>query len=143
MESGLLKFQLDPFHHEQLLVLLHQCIARFREDIKEGLFIERMKGRRDGEPADELGDQAVLQKVVRFDFGEVLVRRFPFFPPDIRSEPDRVLAHAPFDDLVQPLKCPAADEQNVLGVDVDETLFRMFASPLRRHAGDRSLQDLQ
>ena len=62
---------------------------------------------------------------------------------DIRPKAHRVLADAPFNDLLQAFECAAADEENVLRVDVDEALLRMLAPSFRRHARERSFQDLQ
>ena len=47
------------------------------------------------------------------------------------------------DDLLQAREGPAADEQHVGGVDLDELLVGVLAAALRRHRGDRALEDLQ
>jgi hypothetical protein len=47
------------------------------------------------------------------------------------------------DDLFQPGKGAAADEQDVRRVHLQEFLLRMLAPALRRHRGDRALHDLQ
>ena len=59
------------------------------------------------------------------------------------TEADGLLADAPADDLLQPDKSPAADEQDVRGIDGREFLVRMLASALRRNVGDRAFQNLQ
>ena len=59
------------------------------------------------------------------------------------AEPDRVLAHAVLDDLVETREGAAADEQDVRRVDGEELLVRMLAAALGRHRGDRSLEDLE
>ena len=51
--------------------------------------------------------------------------------------------HAVADDIRQIVESTAADEENVTRVDLDELLFRVFASPLRRHIHHRALQKLQ
>ena len=68
-----------------------------------------------------------------------------------RSETDRRWAPKPrpflpdplLDDLVEAGERAAADEQHVGGVDLDELLVRVLATALRRHVGDRALEDLQ
>src|SRR3989304_3515092 len=40
-------------------------------------------------------------------------------------------------------EAPAADEEDVLRVDLDVLLLRVLAAALRRHAGDRPLEDLE
>ena len=62
---------------------------------------------------------------------------------DLGTEADRVLADPPGDDLLQAGERTAADEQDVRGVDRQELLVRVLAPALRRHRGDRALEDLQ
>ena len=47
------------------------------------------------------------------------------------------------DDLVEAGEGAAADEQDVAGVDLQELLLRMLAPALRRHRGDRALDQLE
>ena len=62
---------------------------------------------------------------------------------DVGAEADRVLADPLADDLLQPGERAAADEEDVRRVDREELLVRMLAPALRRHRGDRPLEDLQ
>ncbi len=62
---------------------------------------------------------------------------------DVGLEAERLLADAPIDLLVEADEGAAADEQDVAGVDLEELLVRMLASALRRHVGDRALENLQ
>ena len=62
---------------------------------------------------------------------------------DVGAEADRVLADPPRDDLVEPGERAAADEEDVRRVDREELLVRVLAPALRRHRGDRALEDLQ
>ena len=59
------------------------------------------------------------------------------------AEADRVLADPPRDDLVEPGERAAADEEDVRRVDREELLVRVLAAALRRHRGDRALEDLE
>jgi hypothetical protein len=45
--------------------------------------------------------------------------------------------------LSSPTKAPAADEQDVRGVDLQELLLGVLAAALGRHVGHRALDDLQ
>ena len=47
------------------------------------------------------------------------------------------------DDLLQPLERATADEEDVARVDLDVFLMRVLAAALRRHIGDRALDDLE
>jgi hypothetical protein len=62
---------------------------------------------------------------------------------DVGLEAHRLLAHPPLDHLLEADERPAADEQDVRGVDLEELLVRVLAAALRRHVGDRPFQDLQ
>src|SRR5690606_22361459 len=46
-------------------------------------------------------------------------------------------------DLLEPRERTAADEQDVRGIDLQKLLLRMLAAALRRHGGDRSLDQLE
>ena len=48
-----------------------------------------------------------------------------------------------FDDLIDPVKRAAADEKNIRRIDLDELLMRVLASALRRHAGNRTLDNFE
>ena len=61
----------------------------------------------------------------------------------LRAEADRPLADPLLDDLLEALERAAADEQDVGRVDLDEVLVGVLAAALRRHVGDRPLEDLQ
>ena len=58
-------------------------------------------------------------------------------------EAERLLADAALDRLVEADERAAADEQDVRRVDLEELLVRVLAAALRRHVGDRALEDLE
>ena len=51
--------------------------------------------------------------------------------------------HTVVDDLVKARKSSAADEKDVVGVDLDQLLLRVFAPALGRNGGHCALYDLQ
>ena len=73
----------------------------------------------DGEPADELGDEAVLHQVVSVDVLPDLVigAGAPLSDSDPRIESDAltVFERTLFDDLVHTLESAAAHEEDVVG----------------------------
>ena len=98
----------------------------------------------DRQAADELGDQPVVDEVL----GQAPARRPRPCPCsalrlDRGAEADALVADAPLDDLVEVRERAAADEQDVRRVDRQELLVRVLAPALRRHRGDRALEDLQ
>ena len=62
---------------------------------------------------------------------------------DLGAEADRGRPAARGDDLLEPGKGAAADEQDVGGVDLQELLLRVLAAALRGHRGDRAFHDLE
>ena len=105
--------------------------------------VELVQRADDGETADELGDEAVLDEIFRLHLFErradlALRQRL-----DVGLEAERLLAGAALDLLVEADEGAAADEQDVGGVDLEELLVRVLAAALRRDVGDRAFQDLQ
>src|SRR5207244_8832738 len=97
----------------------------------------------DRQSADELGNQAVLQEVLRLDLTENFARLAVLRRQDLGAKADRGRSPARGDDLLEPIEGASAHEQNVGGVDLQEFLLRMLASALRRHRGDRAFHDLE
>src|SRR5213075_889077 len=59
------------------------------------------------------------------------------------GEADLAAAGARLDDLLETVERATADEQDVLGVDLDVFLLRVLASPLRGNRSDRAFENLQ
>src|SRR5215831_2190587 len=56
---------------------------------------------------------------------------------------ERFVAQPALDNFFQAHESASTDKQDIRGVDREEFLVRMFASTLRRHVGDGSLEDFQ
>src|SRR5712692_4680889 len=95
------------------------------------------------EAADKLGYHSEAQQVVRLDEGKVLVRRMILFSLDIRAEADGILVHAACDYFLESFKCTSADEEDVLRIEADERLFRVFPSTLRGDSCHGAFEDLE
>ena len=135
--------QLDVLVLEQLHVLTRDGVARLRQDLDERRLVELVQRADDRQPADELGDQAVLDQILRL---ELLERRADVAAAQrlhVGLEAERLLADAPLDLLVEADERAAADEQDVGRVDLEELLVRVLAAALRRHVGDRAFENLQ
>src|SRR5207249_5717799 len=102
-----------------------------------------VQGDDDRQAADELGDESVLQEVLRLQVLQGFRNRLALVARVRRAEPDGAAADALLDDLLQAVEGAAADEQDVDVVDLDEILVRVLAPALRRHVGNGALQDLQ
>src|SRR5690606_13827483 len=103
---------------------------------------QRIERDRDGEPADQLGDEPETEQVLRLDAREGTVA-LDGIRPRRTVEPDATLAATGLDDLLQPIEGAAADEEDVPRVDLDVILLRMLPAALRRDGGDGALQDLE
>src|SRR6266851_6431998 len=143
IERALLKDELDVVQREEFLVLLHERVLGLGEDADDVLLVKVVQGHDDRQASDELGDEAVLEQVLRLHVLEGFGNRLALDLRVRRSEPDRAAADSLLDNLLQPVESAAADEQDVGGVDLDEILVRVLAAALRRDVGDRALEDLQ
>src|SRR6266567_5632411 len=135
------EFQVHAVQFEQAPVLLHQGIARLGEDLDERVPVQVVHAGDDREAADEFGNHPELQQVLRHHLAELVGVRVPDPQDGVEAHP--VVAGALLDYLLQARERPAADEQHVRGVDLDELLVRVLAPALRRHRGGSALEDLQ
>jgi hypothetical protein len=122
------KFQLDAIPAQKRLVLLHEGVSGLCQDAVEGFFGEGLHGSDHREAANELRYQAKLAQVFGLDVG---VEIFGFVGGTfLPSEADRLAGEPPGNDLIQPLKRPPTDEEDILGIDRDEALLGVFAAAL-------------
>ena len=61
----------------------------------------------------------------------------------VAAEAYALLTDALADDLLKAAERTTADEEDVLGVYLEEVLVRVLASALRRNRGDRALEDFE
>src|SRR5207248_6855918 len=130
-------------HLEQALVLLHQRVLGLGENELERGLVQVLERGNDRQSADEFGDQAIFQQVLRFDLAEDFARLAILRRQNLGAEADGGRPPARRDDLLEPIEGAAAYEQDVSGVDLQEFLLRMLASALRRHRRDRAFHDLE
>src|SRR5262249_44749861 len=133
--------ELDAVEGEEALELLDERVARLGEDRDEVVARELVDGAHDGQAADELGDQPVVDEVLGQALREDLAGVALDARLDRRAEADAVGSDAPLDDLVEVGERPAADEQDVRRVDGEELLVGVLAPALRRHRSGGPLQD--
>src|SRR5215204_3257240 len=142
-ERLLLERELDVLHLEEALVLLHERVLGLLEDALQRHLVEVLERGNDWQTADELGDEAELEKVLGLDHPEHLARAPVVRRRDGRTEADRGPLTARRDDALEAREGAAADEQDVRRVDLQKLLLRVLAPPLRRHRRDGALHDLQ
>src|SRR5262249_51372352 len=109
----------------------------------EGQLVKLLEGGQHGQPSDEFGDEAVLQQILRRDLAEDFAGAAVFRRDYLSAEADRARSAARRDDLLEPGERPAAHEQNIGGVDLQEFLQRILTSALGRHRRDGAFHDLE
>ena len=77
--------QIHPLEGEDGLVLANQTVPRFGEDPHQGVMIELVEVGHDRDPADELGNHAVLDEVLGVDLSQELGRA-GLVAPEIDTE---------------------------------------------------------
>src|SRR5690348_5156525 len=142
-QRRLLEAQLHFLELEQLGILLRERVLRLLEDAHERFLVERLERDDHRQTADELGDQPVAEQIVRHDLGEgVLLLLAGLGAVDAR-ETDLPTPRSRFDDLLETVERAAADEENVLRVDLDVFLLRMLPPALRGDGRDGSFENLE
>src|SRR5260370_29642689 len=124
-------------------MLLDQRVLRLRENPVERKLVKIRKGGQHGEPPDDLGDEAVLQQILRRNLAEDFAGAAVIGRDDLGAEADRARQAARRDDLPEPGEGDATYEKNIGGVDLQEFLLRVLAPTLRWHRSDSSFHDLQ
>ncbi len=140
--------QLDVLEVEQPLILLHDGVLRLGKNFDQGVFVQIAQHADHWQTADEFGDQAELDQVLRFDprqqLGIALVAfgEGSFFVC-VSAEAHGAFAKPAADDALKSDECATADKEDVGGVDRSEFLVRMLASALRGNIGDGAFQNLE
>ena len=125
---GVLQLYVVVLH--QLLILLHQSVFGLSEDLHHLIPVQRLQRGDDGHTAYQLGDDAELQQVLRLDLLHQLAHVALLLALDLSAKAQRALIQAALDDLIDAVKGAAADEQNVLGVDLDKFLVGVLPAAL-------------
>src|SRR6185312_5100850 len=135
--------QINRFHLEQPLVLLHQRVFRLDQDLLERSLIEVFEGRDNRQTADEFGDQTILEQIFRLDLAEDFTLLAILGGHHLGAEADRGRPPPRRNDFFESGEGAAANEQNVSRVNLEKFLLRMLAAALRRNGGDGAFHDLQ
>ena len=105
--------------------------------------VQSVQGGDHRQAAHQLRDDSELEQIV----GLYLLEHRGSIPLlltlDVRAEANGLFVQALLDDLLHPVESAAADEEDILGVDLDELLVGMLAAALGRNVGHSTLQDFQ
>ena len=123
---------------EQLLVLAHNAVLRLCQNSDKSFLVQRVKHRHNGQTAYQLGDETELDEVVRLDLLQQLLARLILVQrcAQLAAKAEGGVVGALLNELFQPIERAAADEQDILRVDLDELLLRVLAAALGRPVAD-------
>ena len=135
--------ELHAVHGQELLVLFHQSILRFQKNLPHGVVGKRVQGGNNRNAPHQLGNEPEFQEVVRLNaLQENRVVAIEHLAA-LRHESDRIDGHPVSDNLLQAVEGAPHDKENVPGIDVYQTLFRMLAPAFRRHTGHSAFKDFK
>src|SRR3546814_18478555 len=86
---------------------------------------------------------AEFDQIVWLTLSKELARFCSFDRIDAGAEADRLVFHAGCNDTLEPGEGAAADEENILVVNLDEFLLRIFSASLRCDILHRPFVDFQ
>jgi len=131
---------LNMIERQHFLILLDHGVARLCENTDHRGLVERLQSRKHRQTPDELGDKPIAQQIIWRRLRKNMLLRIRIVCERV-LEPKAALAANPLrDDLIQSLKCTAADKQYIGRVEGNVLLLRMFAARQRRHMRDNSPQ---
>ena len=126
--------------------MLDQGVLGLGQDVHQRVDRQGAEGHGHRQTADEFGDHAELHQVFRGAVGQqtfVLLDGIVEGDLVLQLEADHLVAEAAGNDLWQAREGPTADEQDVLGVDLNVLLLGVLATTARRHVGDGAFNQLQ
>ena len=142
-QRGVLELQIHAVVGEELAVLADEAVLGLGQDVDEVVFGKLGEDGDDRKAADELGDEAVLDQVL--GLGAEPVR--DGFADGRRGVPgdeaEVLLEGAPAHDRVEADEGAAADEEDVLRVDLDVALLRVLAAAGGRDVRHGALENLE
>ena len=124
-------------------ILLQKAVAGLLEYANHLIDAQVFQRGDDRQTADQLRDQAKFDQIVRDQILQCFALGDFLFAADFRAKTEGGRIGPLFDNPFNPLKCAAADKEDITGIDLDHLLLRMFAAALGRYVGDRSFQNFQ
>lgn len=134
--------QFNLVHLEELLILADDGILRLNEDTAQSLTVEGPQIGEHRQTAYNLGDEPERLQVLR---GNILHKVGLI---DLRCVLDGVKAHhvgiqTLGNFLLNAVESSTADEEDIVGIDMDILLVGVLTAALRRNVNHRSLKEFQ
>ena len=142
-KSVIIEAKLDTVHTEELTVLLGKSVLGFCQNANHIVLGQFVEGDVNRHTTDELGDQTKLDEVLRENLAEKFSDLALIMSLHISSEAHRGAVGTILNDLIESFESSTTDEEDILGIDLDQFLLGMLTSALRRYGCIGSLEDLQ
>ena len=123
--------------------MLDQRVLGLDQDLDHGLFIELIERCNDRETPDQLGDQAELDEVLRFDFTKHRTDCTLRSTANLGPKSDTASLRAIADDFLEAVEGTTTNEQDVGGIDLNKVLVGMLASALRGNRCHSAFDELE
>src|SRR6476660_940711 len=137
------KGQPNTVHRHEFGILLHHRVLRIGQNHEQLVLGEGVQSADHRQPSDKLRDQSEGKQILRLDGMDRLPRDRVGIPSVTGMKAHRRPTKATLDNLVETDESATANEKNLLGINLDVLLMRMFAAALRRHVADGSFEDFQ
>ena len=135
--------QSHAVHLQQLLILADNGVLGLYHNANQVLLAKTLQAGDHGHTANELRDNAELHQIVGLHLGKQLAH-IPILPAfHRRIKADGAPVRPGLNDLIQPIKGTAADEEDIGGIYLDHLLLGVLPSALGRDIGNGALQDFQ
>ena len=121
--------------------MLQNGILRLGKNTEKRILVQAVKICHDRQTSDDFRDKAIGFQVLGSHVAkEIVLVHFLLFRC---RKTDYLGIETLCDTTLDSLEGTAADEQDVLGIDMNELLLRMLAASLRRYIDDTSFQKFQ
>ena len=135
--------QPHTFHREELRILLHHRVLGLSQDRHHFFLGQRVERAHHRQTANEFGNHSESEQVLGLNVPDgLLPQRFLHFKRRA-AKAHHFLANAFLHNFIQPDKGAATNEENLLRVDLDVFLVRMFPATLRRNIAGAAFENFQ
>src|SRR5579872_3460226 len=118
--------QIGVLHLEQALILFDERVLRLSQDLLKRILVEILKGRDDRQTADEFGNEAEFQQILRLDLAKDLACSSVVGRLNLGGKADRGALTPRRNDSLEARKGSPANEQDIGRIDLQELLLGML-----------------
>ena len=142
-ECRVFEFELDAVERKKLLVLLIKRVFRLFYNSYERVLVEVVESYYNRQSADKLGNDTVFDDVVRDNVLVNSARNLFLLCLLSCIKADLLITLTALNNRLNSLECASANEENILGIDLNKFLVRMLSAALRRNVCSSTLKNLK